>query len=384
MNAPPLQRPAGRYDVTMFAAAAILLAIGSVLVFSATTRVTIEAASRIDRYYFLWRQLVNVGMGALLFVAAVQMPRRLLLIVARTLLPVSIVLLLLVLIPGIGMAKLGARRWLDLGVFTLQPSEFAKVGFALYLASYLAKRRTVMRDLFAGVLPLFVMFVVVAFLLARQPDVGSAVLLGMLALVMLIVGGTRLTFLGFGFGLFAVGLMLVILSQPEKLARLVGWLMPDQTRMGEGYQVFNSQILIGSGGLFGSGLGQGLNHQLGYLPQSETDFIFSVAAEELGFVGVVLIVALYAVIAVRGFQLARICRDDFSRFAAFFLTLILTLPAVIHMGVGLGLLPTKGLVCPFLSYGGSAMMATLLTLGLLQRLHLEATTGLVDDKEGTV
>jgi len=282
-------------------------------------------------------------------------------------------LLLLVLIPGVGMSKLGARRWLNLGLVTLQPSEFAKVGFALYLASYLAKRRTVIRDLFAGVIPLAVMYIIVAFLLASQPDVGSAVLLGLLVLVMLVVGGTRLTFLGIGFSLFALLLMIVIIAQPEKLARLVGWLMTDQTRMGEGYQVFNSQILIGSGGLFGSGLGQGLNHSLGYLPQSETDFIFSVLGEELGFIGVVLVVVLYAVIAIRGFLLARICRDDFSRFAAFFLTLTLTLPAVIHMAVGLGLMPTKGMVCPFLSYGGSAMMATMLALGLLQRLHLDAT-----------
>lgn len=363
----------GRYDVAMFSAAVALLGIGTMLVFSTTSRPGLDPASGADPFMFLKRHVAYLAVGAVAFVAAVHAPSRILAYVSRLLLPVSLVLLVLVLVPGVGVAQLGARRWINILGLTLQPSELAKVGFALYLAHYLARRRTVLNQVVTGLLPLGLMYGLVAVLLVRQPDVGSVVLLGALVVSMLVAGGTRSSYVGAVLAILILALLVVIVIQPEKLARFVGWIFPEATRMGEGYQVYNSQILIGSGGLWGAGLGEGLHHVLGYLPQSSNDFIFSVASEELGFVGVACIVMLYAVIALRGFALARICKDEFSRFAAFALTLLLTLPAVVHMAVDLGLMPTKGLVCPFLSYGGSALAATMGTLGLLQRLHLEAT-----------
>lgn len=363
----------GRYDVPLFIACTALLSIGTVLVYSATARTALDPDYGFDSFYFLKRHALNFCLGAVLFFAALRMPQRMFHAVARLLFPVSVLLLVAVMIPGVGVSRLGARRWISVFGYNIQPAEIAKVGFALYLAAYLERRRTVLKELVSGIVPLLVMYVMVGLLLVAQPDVGSAVLLGMMVVAMLVVGGTRLSFLGVLFGGLMAAFAAILAIQPEKLARLVGWLLPEETRMGEGYQVYNSQILVGSGGMFGSGPGQGLNHALGYLPQSENDFIFSVAGEEFGFVGVIVLAALYTVIAVRGFQLVRKCRDDFSRFAAFFLTLLLTLPAFIHMAVGLGLMPTKGLVCPFLSYGGSAMAMTMLVLGLLQRLHLDAT-----------
>ncbi len=157
------------------------------------------------------------------------------------------------------------------------------------------------------------------------------------------------------------------------MARFVGVMFPELTRHGEGWQVYNSKITVGNGGLFGQGLGEGLHHMLGFLPASNNDFIASVAAEELGLIGVMCLMMLYLVILARGFAVARKARDAFTRFAAFSLTILLILPSVIHFGVDLGLLPTKGLVCSFLSYGGTAQVMNLVALGLLQRFHLEIT-----------
>lgn len=366
----PADRPAGRYDVTLFAAAMALTVIGSLLVFSTTGRLAAGISAGDSLYHLKHHGLLFVA-GAFFFVAALKVPMRWIWASGPILMPLAI--LLLVGVALFGSSRYGARRWYDLGFITVQPSEIAKVAFALYLARYMALRRTVINDFLSGILPVAVMYVVPALLLACQPDVGSVVLMGALLVAMLIAGGTRVKLLGSVALVLIVGVVIVILLQPEKLARFVGWIFPEATRMGEGYQVYQAQILVGSGGAFGAGLGQGVNHMLGYLPQSANDFIFAVAGEELGFVGVCCIVMLYAVIGIRGFALARRCKDDFARFASFALTLTLVMPAFVHMAVDLGLMPTKGLVLPFMSYGGSAMAATAASLGLLERFHLMAT-----------
>ncbi|NOZ00535.1 MAG: cell division protein FtsW [Deltaproteobacteria bacterium] len=366
----------GRYDATMFAAAMALLVLGTLLVFSSTVRTGLSAKYGHDPFYFLTHHVIHVAAGLIAFWMTIKVPVRWWLKAWPWVLPISVVLLFGVFF--VGESRNGARRWFSLFGITLQPSEFVKVGFALYLAGYLAKRKALVNNLLMGIVPLTIMFVVVAGLLVFQPDVGSVVLLGALVVSMLIVGGTRFAFMGVLFGLGALALVAILIYDPEKMSRFIGWMMIDETRLGEGFHIWNSQIVIGSGGLFGEGLGRGLQHVLGYLPEAETDFMFAVASEEIGFVGVVCIVLLYVVIAVRGFALIRICRDDFTRFLAFALTLLMSLPALMHMMVGLGLIPTKGLVLPFMSYGGSALVAEMVTLGLVQRMHLEATRGLGD------
>ena len=159
-----------------------------------------------------------------------------------------------------------------------------------------------------------------------------------------------------------------------KFARLVGWLYPNLTFLGVGHHPHFAMRLATAGGPVGYGLGEGPGHSLGFLTQASTDFIFTVLSEELGFVGVACVATLYMVIAIRGFALVRRCKDDFVRFAAFALTLLLIVPALVHMMVDLGMIPTKGIACPFLSFGGTSMLMTLGTLGLLQRIHLEVTS----------
>ncbi|MBM4397207.1 MAG: FtsW/RodA/SpoVE family cell cycle protein, partial [Deltaproteobacteria bacterium] len=333
-GAAPSDALSGRYDVTLFVAALALVVVGSLLVFSTTGRLA-QGVSVADPLYHVKHLALLFSAGALFFVVALKVPMHWIRAAGPILMPVSIALLIGVAV--FGSSRFGARRWYDLGFINVQPSEVAKVAFALYLARYMAARRTILNDFLSGILPVGLMYVLPAMLLAIQPDVGSVVLMGALLVAMLVVGGTRVKLLGQSALVLVVGIVILILSQPEKMARFVGWFFPEATRMGEGYQVYQAQILVGSGGLLGSGLGGGVNHMLGYLPQSANDFIFAVAGEELGFVGVCAVVLLYVVIGLRGFAIARMCRDDFMRFAAFSLTLLLVMPAFVHMAVDLGL-----------------------------------------------
>lgn len=358
----------GEMDLTMFGAAMALVALGTVFVASATLHSGAKPHGAIS---VMVAHAVHVGIGLISLWAALRVPSRALRKAYPILIGLTLPLMLLVLI--VGEEKFGAKRWLAIGPATLQPSEILKVAFGLYIAGYLSRRYSLLNDLQTGIVPLAVTYAAIAGMLALQPDIGSVVLLGTLLVLMLIAGGTRLTLLGLVFGLMLTAFLVLIIFSPEKLARLVGWWLPDETRAGDGYQIYNARIVIAAGGMFGSGLGQGLHHTLGYLPQSNTDFLFAVAAEEIGWAGILGIALLYAVIAMRGVALAIRCSDEFNRFAAFAMTLLLTLPALVHMAVCLGLLPTKGLVLPFMSYGGSAMVASFLTLGILERLHLEVT-----------
>ncbi len=355
-------------DLALFGAAMTLVALGTLFVASASLRTGTDPDAGVGS---LWNHAAHVGLGIIALMLALRVPSTALRKTYPLLVAVTAVLMVLVLVAG--EERGGARRWLAIGPTTVQPAEFLKVVFGLYIAGYLSRRHTILNDLKTGIVPLAVFYAAFAGMLALQPDIGSVVLLGTLVAVMLVVGGARLTLLGVVFGVMVTAFLILIVFSPEKLARFVGWWFPEETRAGDGYQIFNARIVIGSGGLFGAGLGEGVHHVLGYLPQSHTDFLFAVVAEETGWAGVSAIALLYAVIAVRGLALAIRCRDEFSRFTAFAMTLLLTVPALVHMFVCLGLMPTKGLVLPFMSYGGSAMVASLLALGILQRLYLEAT-----------
>jgi len=359
----------GDLDLTLMAAALGLLALGALLVTSATMRCGADAGEAAGG--LILAHASHIAIGGVGFVTMLFVPSR----VLRRAWPglVLAAFALLVLVLAVGEVKMGARRWLKFGPLTLQPSELAKVAFAIYVSGYLSKRLTLVNDLVSGIVPLGIIYLGLAVLLALQPDVGSVALLGALLASMLLVGGTRLTRLGWVVGTIVVAVGALIAASPEKLARVIGWWMPAATSEGDGYHIFNAQIAIGSGGVLGTGPGGGVQHALGFLPASESDFLFAVAGEELGFVGLVAIALMYAVIVLRGLALARLCHDDFGRFLAFSMTLLLALPALVHMAVSLGVVPTKGLVLPFMSYGGSAMVASLITLGILQRLHLEET-----------
>jgi cell division protein FtsW len=355
-------------DYVMFTAMLGLLSIGTLVVYSATSKVLGESPMETVLHH-----LAHIALGAIAFLVALSIPVRFWEKSAKGLLPLSALLLVLVLVPDIGEAKNGARRWLKLFGFSFQPSEFAKFAFACYLASYLSKRLTILKDLIA-IGPAAIVFALIALSLYKQPDLGSILILGGMLVVSLIVGGARIGILGAIFASLMVGLVAMIWFSPEKVGRVVGWLLPWATRQGEGYQLFNAQISITYGGFLGSGLGMGLNHTLNFLPLAESDFVFAVASEELGAIGTSVIALLYIAILYRVLTTIKTAQDTFYQLFGFIIALTIVLPAVLHMFVCVGIMPTKGLVLPMVSYGGTAMVFSMFTMGVLQRLYCEVVS----------
>jgi len=358
---PRLTRP----DFWLLSAVGGLLGFGIVMVFNVSY---FQAEARYgDPYLFFRKHVIAVGAGLVLMLLVSRVRLDWLERWASLMLPLCVLALLMVLAPGIGAERGGARRWISLGGFSLQPSEFVKLGVVLYLARWISRHRPVMREFGAGVLPALVAVGVCSALILGQPDFGTAVILGLLLLLMLYVGGARPAHV---LGLVlcgTVGIALAVEFAPYRMRRLLAFLDPWAHSQDAGFQLVQSLIAFGSGGLGGVGLGQSKQKML-FLPEAHTDFIFALVGEELGLIGALAVLALFAVVAVRGFRVAARHPDPFASLLAFGLTAVLILSAVVNVGVVLGMLPTKGLPLPFVSYGGSALLATMLEVGLLAAL----------------
>jgi cell division protein FtsW len=350
------------YDHLILLSALILMALGLTMVFNAST---VMAQSQYqDPYYFIKRQLIYalLGIGILFLGRAIDYHRY-----QRLTYPflfLSLLCLILVFVPGIGGKVRGAARWLKLGPFTLQPSEFAKLAVALFLAYSLTKKQEKMKYFSIGFLPHMIVAGVFIILVALEPDFGTAITIAAIVFTMLFIGGTRLThiLLALGAGVFLA--IIMVLRDPKKMGRIFSYLDPWKYGQDVGYQLKQSLLAIGSGGLWGMGPGQS-RAKLFYLPDAHTDFIISIFSEETGFLGVMLILILFAVLVYRGFLLSLRAPDSFGSYLALGLTLLIGLPAVINLGVVSGIFPTKGLSLPFLSYGGSSLLANLLAVGIL-------------------
>jgi cell division protein FtsW len=290
---------------------------------------------------------------------------------AWPLLIVTLILLVLVLIPGIGTTAGGARRWIRFPGFGLQPAELAKFAWVVYLSYSLAKKREKVATFSVGFLPHLMLCGVLVALCMRQPDFGSSVLLVFLLFVLLFAAGTKLSYL-VGSVLLALPLAYVaIASSPYRMKRVTAFLDPWAHRHDSGYQVAESLMSIGSGGLTGLGLGDG-RQKLFFLPEAHTDFIFAIIGEELGLVGVTLLVALYAIVIWRGVRISLAAPETFGTYLGLGLTSIIAFQAAVNMCVAMGLLPTKGLTLPFISYGGTSLLVLMGAAGVL--LSLSANT----------
>ena len=349
-------------DGWIFFAVAALLAVGITMVLSTSY---IYAQERFgDGTYFFRKQLIAAGVGLLLLVIAAATPVAVYRKIAYPLMGLVLLLLVLLLVPGIGVARGGARRWLVLGGFAFQPAELAKLSLLLYLAHSLAKKADRMTSFSVGVLPHLLVGGLFLGLIVVQPDLGTAVTLGLLLLLLLFVAGAKLTHLGL-VGLSAVPVVVVAVMGAEyRLRRLMTFMDPWRDASNSGFQIIQSYIAFGSGQLLGRGLGES-RQKMFYLPEAHTDFIFSVIGEEMGLIGALAVLALFAIIIVRGLRLAGKIEEPFSQYLAFGITTLLGLQALIHMGVVMGLMPTKGLVLPFISYGGSAMVMNMIEAGVL-------------------
>ena len=349
-------------DKWMLLAVVALLALGMTMVLSTSYLYSQERYG--DGTYFFRKQLIAMGAGAIALIACSMVPSVLYRRFAYPILALSFVVLLLVLIPGIGVSRGGARRWIMFPGFAFQPSELAKLALVFYLARSMAKKEEMIRTFSVGILPHLIVGGIFAGMLLLEPDFGTALILTMLLYFMLFIGGARIHHL-LATGLMALPVLIYVMTKAEyRLRRLLTFLDPWSDASGSGFHVIQSLIAFGSGQVWGRGLGES-RQKLFYLPEAHTDFVYSVIGEELGLWGALMVLALFGVIIVRGLQLTAKIEEPFDQYLAFGLTVLLGLQALIHMGVVMGLMPTKGLVLPFISYGGSAMVVNLMGAGIL-------------------
>ena len=369
------------YDASLAWAAGLLLAIGLVMVYSASIATAeVSAHTGYRAWYFLVRHALFVGVGVVAAYVAFQVPMKIWQQLAPWLFLGGAALLVMVLIPGIGKSVNGSRRWLSLFVINLQPSEFMKLVVVLYAASYAVRKAAFLhaeqplkKTLVRGFLPLFVVMVVVGGLLLLEPDFGAFVVIVAIAFGILFLGGLdwRL-FLGLLL-LLPIGLSAILVAAPYRLQRLVAFLDPWSDPFGKGYQLSHSLIAFGRGEWAGVGLGASVEKLL-YLPEAHTDFLLAVAAEELGFLGVFAVIGLFVWLLFRtyaiGRQAARLTRP-FSALVAWGIGVWIGVQAFINIGVNMGVLPTKGLTLPLLSFGGSGIVANCVALAILLRVDYE-------------
>lgn len=358
-----------RARTMLFGSAAILTAIGIVMIYSASA---IYAYDRFgDSAYFLKRHLVYVFAGAAIgsFVASMDVDwlRR----HSKRLLMFMLVLMVLVLIPHVGASTGGARRWFKLFGFSLQPSEFLKLALIVYLADFLDRRRETLSDLKHTVAPALVVLGLCSGLVFLQPDLGTAVTLALVALLLFFAAGFRIAHLLTIVLASIPALAYAMLAKPYRRKRILAFFHPWDDPRGVGFQIIQSFLALGSGGLFGVGLGRS-QQKLFYLPESHTDFIFAIIGEELGFVGTAAVVLLFIVFIFSGMVLVFRSKNLFTQLVSLGLIGLIGIEAVINIGVSIGALPTKGLSLPFISYGGSALIANMAAMGLLWNISRQA------------
>lgn len=360
-------------DEALAWAIAMLLSISLVMVYSASVAYAEADAGTQNRYYYLIRHVIFMVIGLAGGYVAFQIPTAFWQKYAGKVFLLGVLLLILVLIPGIGRVVNGSRRWISLFVINLQPSELVKLATVLYAADYTVRKSHKLHSLKEGFLPMFVAMVVVAFLLLREPDFGALMVVMSIAMGVLFLGGINMRIFS-GLAVMAlVSIVLLIVCSPYRLKRVLGFMDPWDDPFGKGYQLSHSLIAIGRGEWFGVGLGASVE-KLFYLPEAHTDFILAVIAEEFGFVGICVLIGLYAWIVRRAFHIgveSKKLERYYQALVAQGLGIWLGIQAFFNIGVNMGLLPTKGLTLPLMSFGGSAMLFNLISMALLLRVDYE-------------
>jgi cell division protein FtsW len=357
--------PTQTYDGRLLFAVLFLVGIGIVMVYSASSALALKKYG--SDFHFLKKQALFSLVGMVVLVVFSHVPYRIYRPMTYPILFLSLGLLIAVLVSGMGLSAGGSQRWMRLGPMTFQPVETARLALVIYMAYSLSKKQDGLRQFGIGFVPHVLVLALFAVLLMLQPDFGSVVIFATLVWVMMFVAGVPIRYL-----LSALLLMLpmayfLMVNATYRIKRLVSFLDPWQYPAGEGYQIIHSLMAFGTGGLWGAGIGKGYQ-KLFYLPEPHTDFIFAVIGEELGFLGVLFILALYGLVLWRGISIAFRCRDEFGMYLALGITTAIGLQVSINLGVALGLLPTKGLTLPFLSYGGTSLLLNMANIGILMNI----------------
>ncbi|MDP5237945.1 putative lipid II flippase FtsW [Uliginosibacterium sp. 31-16] len=364
----------GELDPLLFWSAALLLIFGLVMVYSSS--IAYAEGSRMSGHqagFFLWKHIIFLAVGLVSGAVAFQVPVRTWQQLSPWLAGAGLLMLVLVLIPHIGREVNGARRWIPLGFANIQPSELMKLFVVLYAADYTARKLPDMKSFKRAFLPMASMILLIGALLLREPDFGAFVVISCIAFGILFLGGLNARIFGLLLVVALVGFVLLIWLSPYRRERLFGFADPWKDSLGSGYQLSHALIAFGRGEWLGVGLGASVE-KLFYLPEAHTDFLLAVIAEELGFAGVMAVIALFAVLVHRAFAIARRAHQLDKHFAGLVaqgVGLWLGIQSLINMGVNMGVLPTKGLTLPLMSFGGSGILANCLALAILLRIDWE-------------
>jgi cell division protein FtsW len=366
--------PVAEYDRSLAWAALLLAAAGLVAVYSAS--ISTAEASRYTSHnpaYFLLRHGTFLAVAVLSATVVFLVPVRTWQAAAPWAFLACLLLLVMVLVPGLGREANGARRWLDLRVVSAQPSELMKLAVVLYAADYTVRKHAVLKSFKRGLLPMLAVMLLVSWLLLREPDFGALVVIAVTAFAVLFLGGMNGRHFTALLAMLGVGFALLVVLSPYRMQRIFGFLDPWSDAFGKGYQLSHALIAFGRGEWLGVGLGASVE-KLFYLPEAHTDFILAVIAEELGFAGVALVIGLFAWIVLRAFAIGRRAAQrerHFSALAAQGIGIWIGFQALINMGVNMGLLPTKGLTLPLMSYGGTGLVVNCVALAILLRIDWE-------------
>ncbi len=350
------------FDYTLLLATILLVALGLTIVYSATGIMGRERFN--DGFLFLKKEMIALVIGIITLLIAKNVPIEWIKKSVYPIFGISLILLVLVMIPGVGVRIAGAQRWLRFGPISIQPSEIAKLALLLFVAYSLSKKQEKIHVFLVGFMPPMMISGLLLVLVLAGKDLGNAVVMGLTLFMMMYVGGTKKSYLAWEALLALPAFYYLVAGEAYRRQRILAFLNPWDYEKGAGFQIIQSYLAFYSGGLFGQGLGEG-KQKLFYLPEAHTDFIFSVIGEELGLAGTFVIVVLFGVWIYRAFHIAWNAKDIFSSYLALGIATLFGFQVVFNIAVVMGLLPTKGLALPFLSYGGTALITSLTCVGLL-------------------
>lgn len=351
-----------RIDIYLFFAVLILIGVGLLMIYSSSY---IWADYKFnDAFKYVKQQGLFIIIGIFLIIMISRINYRIYYEKAGIIFVVCLILLVLVLIPGIGNIRNGSRSWFGIGSFGIQPSEFAKLGLIILTSKYLSNSNKFIKDIKKGVIPILCLLFLVFGLIMLQPDFGTGMIIVVSIIAMLFVAGVNIKFfIGLG-AIGVIGIIVLIAIAPYRMDRITSFINPWSDPLGTGFQIIQSLYAIGPGGLLGQGFLNSRQKHF-YLPEPQTDFIFSILSEEFGVLGVIIVAILFLLVLYRGIKIALNCNNLFGKYLAFGMVFQILIQAVMNLMVVIGLIPVTGVTLPFLSYGGSSLLTTLVSVGIL-------------------
>ncbi|MFA5602727.1 MAG: putative lipid II flippase FtsW [Bacilli bacterium] len=351
-----------KFDLILLIAVITLVIFGIIMIYSSSHIWALYKYG--DSLKYVKAQIIFFIIGTIVMIILSKVPYKYYLDKANIILGVCFLLLVLVLIPGIGTIRNGSRSWFGIGSFGVQPSEFAKLGLIIFFSRYLSKNDRDLKKIIKGVLPILLIALFAFGLIMLQPDFGTGMVMVVSLISLLFVSGVAINFF-ISLGILGIlGIVGLIISAPYRLQRIFSFINPWKDPLGSGFQIIQSLYAIGPGGLLGFGFGNSRQKHF-YLPEPQTDFIFSIISEEFGFLGVLIIGTLFITILIRGIMISLKAKDLFSKYLAFGITFGIIFQAVLNLMVVIGLVPVTGITLPFLSYGGSSLLISMTSVGIL-------------------